>query len=842
MRAALYNSICAQTTLRAKTTKAAGKLWLLTALLMAFALMLPVSALAQGGFVYVNNQKSSNSVSIYKVFPTGSITQVGSPVLTGGVGANVVCYGLDRIVLSPVNNLLFVANTGDRTITPFTINPSTGALTRTAGSPFASGLTADACQGMSLAVTPDGQFLMASSNGQIRTFSIAAGGALTFVSSTANCCTPNAGMVISPDGRFLAVSNQSSVSMFTITAGVLTPVLGSPFPKLGPGNLSGLDFSCKADRLYAGEATGSPAIAEGWTVDTTGILTPAPQSPFQSSGTNSNIVRFSPDNSLLFQSNQFTNSINSFMVNGDGSITNAGKFGGTTAVHVPVGMATDASGNFLYVADDTYGLAVFRIGNGGLLASLKDLAITSPGEIQDLVAYPQRSCGSADLGLLMTAVPSPAVAGAPILYSLNITNNGPDTASAVVADALPPTLSAGGTALIANPSGAQRTNTVSGTSVSGAVTITTTVPHQLFLGESVTVSSVPAPTTPNPIQSGFFLNDPTFNGVFTVASIPSSTSFTYSQTIPVTSFPRPTLQIVASTGAQRLSNVVTITTTQVFQLAPGTLVDISGVANTSFNATGVTVLSQPTATTFTYAQTGPDAISGGGTVTGPRVIPPTDAAGGGSANSPPCVVTLGPATCGSATFAPHPPILSAARTGNVVTITTPLPHQLFAGNIVTIQGVANTTFNGTFTIVSVPSPTTFTYNQTAADATSSGGAVVGPGIVSQLITFNNMTSGETRTAVINATSSGSLANGTVINNTANISNLSVVDPGPALNSSTAPVTIGTTGATTLTVPTATGPYGGVATVTATLKDSAGNPIAGETVGFNFNQDNSFYNA
>src|ERR1051326_2097559 len=167
----------------------AGRAWPAAVLLLVFAWLLTADAQAQNGFVYVNNQTSSNSVSAYKVGTTGSLTQIsGSPFLTGGVGSNVVCYGLARMGVGPANNLLFVANTGDRTITPFQINVTTGALTRTPGAPFASGLTADSCQGLSLAVTPDGAFLMAASNGEIRTFTVAANGALALLSSTANCC------------------------------------------------------------------------------------------------------------------------------------------------------------------------------------------------------------------------------------------------------------------------------------------------------------------------------------------------------------------------------------------------------------------------------------------------------------------------------------------------------------------------------------------------------------------------------------------------------------------------------------------------------------------------------
>ena len=821
------------------------KHWISMVLLLALLAVLPLQAQAQN-YVYVNNQASANTVSAYSVSTTGSLTQLpGSPFSTGGVGANVVCYGLNRIALSQADNLLFVANSGDRTISVFLINPANGGLAPVAGSPFPSSLTLDSCQGISLAVSPDGKFLFASSNGQIQTFAIAAGGALSLLGTTTNCCSPNASMVISPNGQFLAVSNETSVSMFLVNSatGALTPALGSPFPKTGSGTLSGLDFSCAADRLYGGEATGSPTLLDAWTVDTTsGALAPIPGTPFSSSGNDSNIVLYSPDNTLLFQSDQFSNSINPFQVNLDGTLANVGKFGSTTQVHTPAGMATDATGTFLFVADDAFGVAVFRIGNGGVLTSLSDLAINRPGEIQDLVAYPPRSCTSADLALTMTTAAS-APAGAPIQYQLSITNNGPSVSTAVVSDTFPPTLTAGGNAPIVNPSGAQRTNSVSGNAVTGNVTITTTVPNSLFAGETVTVGSVPAPTTPNPIQSGTFLTDPSFNGVYTITSVPSPNSFTYVQNLTVSQFPAPTLQIVANSGAQRVSNTVTITTTAQSQIPAGTLMTIANVGNPSFD--GTFPVTQTSATTFTYQQTGLDAVSGGGTATAPNNVPPTDQAGGGSASNSACLVTTGPGACSTANFAPKPPIVAgtgANRSNNVVTITTTVPHQIFAGQTAVISGVANTTFNGSFVVTSVPSPTTLTYKQTAANAVSGGGSVTTPATASQLITFPNLASGETRSALLTATSKTTLANGTVISNTANISNKSTVDPVPGNNSASATVTIGTQISTTLTVPTATGPYGGNAVVTATLKTSGGTPVTGKTIGFNFNQNNSQYNA
>ena len=414
--------------------------FLKTTIFVMLAFLLPLSALGQANYVYVNNQTAANSVVAYSVSPAGVLTNVpGSPFSTGGAGSTVVCYGLDRMIVT--QNLLYVANTGDMTITGFTINPANGALTRI-GSPVPSGLTQDACQGMSIAATPDGHFLMASSNGLIQTFAIGANGALTHSTSTASCCTPNAGMKISANGHFLAVANENNVSTFTVNPdGSLTSVLGSPFPKTGAGLVTGLDFSaCSSNRLYGGEATGTPALADAWSVDATGALTPITGSPFQSNGNDSNVVLLSPNNVFLFESNQFTTSVSSFSMNADGSLGLIGRFGGVGTVHSPVGMATDPSGTFLYVADDNAGMALYRINANGSLTSIKDQLINLPAEIQSVAAYPSRSCASADLAISMTASSTTVSANNNVTYTITVTNNGPDPALFSVADNLPSTV------------------------------------------------------------------------------------------------------------------------------------------------------------------------------------------------------------------------------------------------------------------------------------------------------------------------------------------------------------------------------------------------------------------
>lgn len=167
----------------------------------------------------------------------------------------------------------------------------------------------------------------------------------------------------------------------------------------------------------------------------------------------------------------------------------------------------------------------------------------------------------------------------------------------------------------------------------GQTTITSVSPHQLNVGDSVTINGV---------------TDTSFTGLFSVTSVPSPTTFTYAQaglpnatsgngelratetvsqfifwgildfkSLPgfdLFSFGRPTTFIAASSdnGAVRASNVITITTTAPHGLNQGDRVEVYGVSDTTFNGF-FAVASTPSPTSFTYAQQGlPNGTSGGG--------------------------------------------------------------------------------------------------------------------------------------------------------------------------------------------------------------------------------------
>jgi len=403
--------ICTEAVRYQKARPSARTPWHFAALLCLLALLCPFALRAQN-FAYVNNQSGvSNSITSFSVDTGGVATSLGT-VSTGGTGAPVACAGIDRITVNLASNLLFVSNGGNQTVSVFRITPATGALAAVAGSPFPGGLTLDSCAGISLAATPDGKFLMASSNGAIKTFSIAVNGALS-VSSTASLLpSPMVGMKISGDGRFLAVSHQASVSVFSISAvnGSLTAVAGSPFAKTGTGLVGGLDFNCDGTLLYAAEGGATSSITDAWSVDPSGALTPIVGSPFTVAGNDSNVVFLTPDNTILYQSNQGSKDLNTFTVNPDGTLTSIG-LASIAAGHTPAGLAGDNSGLFLFSADDAFGLAVFNILPGAVPTLVGDTAIAGAGQIQAVAAYPPRSCAHTDFSVTQTASPNPVTAG-----------------------------------------------------------------------------------------------------------------------------------------------------------------------------------------------------------------------------------------------------------------------------------------------------------------------------------------------------------------------------------------------------------------------------------------------
>src|SRR4051812_27356881 len=131
--------------------------------------VLVVAADALADFVYVNDEAFLNTISGFSVnATTGALTPLpGSPFSTGGYGSPGAFFALNRITTVTVggSSFLYAGNNNNNTsgtVSAFQIE-SNGNLVTVSGSPFqASPLSTgySGSNGLSLATTPDGQVLM----------------------------------------------------------------------------------------------------------------------------------------------------------------------------------------------------------------------------------------------------------------------------------------------------------------------------------------------------------------------------------------------------------------------------------------------------------------------------------------------------------------------------------------------------------------------------------------------------------------------------------------------------------------------------------------------------------
>lgn len=196
----------------------------------------------------VNSHTDSNvsgvTISAYTVdATTGALTAVaGSPFSTDVSGGS----GTMWIDVDPSGRFLYVPNRGAATVSVFGID-STGKLSEIAGSPFASG-GGDA---FVVEVHPNGRFVYVSNRssvGSITAFSVGTDGTLTSLGTVGASNTPRH-LFLDPQGRFLYASDESEgdvIDAYSIKAdGTLTPIPGMPFGNLNCPRSGRVDDSGK---------------------------------------------------------------------------------------------------------------------------------------------------------------------------------------------------------------------------------------------------------------------------------------------------------------------------------------------------------------------------------------------------------------------------------------------------------------------------------------------------------------------------------------------------------------------------------------------------------------------
>jgi hypothetical protein len=92
--------------------------------------------------------------------------------------------------------------------------------------------------------------------------------------------------------------------------------------------------------------------------------------------------------------------------------------------------------------------------------------------------------------------------------------------------------------------------------------------------------------------------------------------------------------------------------------------------------------------------------------------------------------------------------VGAREAGTTVTITTTTAHGFVVGENVTVAGVGVAGYNGTWTVVSVPTTTTFTYTDTTSGLANSGGGLVASGSTEWFFYACGVASGGTTNPVL----------------------------------------------------------------------------------------------
>ncbi len=302
-----------------------------------------VSVDPSGSLVYVASA-SSASVSVYSV-DASSGALIPLQTISARAGATSVALVQRASAVRYVPRFAYVANYGDNTVSAFTINPGTGALTAV-GNPAATGVGP-----ASVSVDPSGRFAYVANYGDntVSAFTINSGtGALTAIGSAVVAGRKPASVCVDPSGSFVYVANSAddSLSAYSINqgTGALTPI-GTPVATgAGPSAVS-VDPSGR----FAYVSSATAATLSGYAINpASGVLTAV--GPAVATGTQPASVSVDPWGGFLYVAAYGATDVQAYAINpASGVLTAVGPAVATGTQ--PVSVSVDPWGGFLYVAD-----------------------------------------------------------------------------------------------------------------------------------------------------------------------------------------------------------------------------------------------------------------------------------------------------------------------------------------------------------------------------------------------------------------------------------------------------------------------------------------------------------
>ncbi len=413
------------------------------------------TTLAQGKFVYTNNDQSiNNSVSGFAVDANGKLSGLAnSPWKTGGGGGTCYnCKSNHKILASEKGPFLFVANDGDRDVSVFHINPQTGDLSSVDGSPFGVGGDDNDDKSIMLALSPDEQYLYAANPGDssetaifyISAWKIENNGVLTPVQGSPFLSNGRpSDMKVSPDGKYLIVGSAEnpeegagSINVKKIEAdGSLTAAFylvlpNDEFPD--STGLTAIEISPNSKYLYAAMSYDTDVVLTGsltvYRINDDATLTKIVTYVSQDGHDYTAALQFGLNGKYLYRSRGNGFSIHVYQVAADGTLDKIQIRDGLD--ETPYGLALSGDGLFIFTALDEFqsddAVASFKIGADGKLTQVEDspFHISTDEAMASLACYPPaKPIGCAiNCGENISVNNDPGTCGAVVNYKEPITD------------------------------------------------------------------------------------------------------------------------------------------------------------------------------------------------------------------------------------------------------------------------------------------------------------------------------------------------------------------------------------------------------------------------------------
>lgn len=337
---------------------------------------------ARAKFAYTGNQ--GGSISGYSVDgTTGALSALsGFPMQTG---LNPITVTHD-----PQDRFLIVGDVASSQLTAFSINSSTGALTKTSTATISTGNSV--FEAIDAVVDPSGTHVYVASQGSntVGAFNLSATGVLTPVIgqpfATGGTQSFGDALVVNASGTALYVQDETGVYVFSIASGSGVLTLAQTISVSVTGLGGGLALDPSGNYLYVAEPTNQ--VVAAYSVDgSTGKLN------FAKNATNvgATAVAISPTGQFAYVIASYQQ-IRSYTVS-NGSFTLTGSLSGIWGQRLTV----DPSGRFVYVPQ-----SCSQNCPGGIYNVVNEYAIGNSGVLTPIVGGPAAS-GTTPWGITITA-------------------------------------------------------------------------------------------------------------------------------------------------------------------------------------------------------------------------------------------------------------------------------------------------------------------------------------------------------------------------------------------------------------------------------------------------------